>query len=54
MNKSYKTFGKIDVLGAPETTLNFIIVYTFDMQPSIYDTTKVLYVLRFRALRIYC
>ena len=45
---------KIGVLGAPETTLNFVIFYTFDMQPSSSDTTKVVYVLRFRALRIYC
>ena len=43
---------KIDVLGAPETTCNFMMLYTFGMQPSSSDTTKVLYVLRFRALRI--
>ena len=31
-----------------------MIFYTFGMQPSSSDTTKVPYVLRVRALRIYC
>ena len=43
---------KINVLAAPETSLNFVIFSYLDMQPSISDTTKVLYVLRFRALHM--
>ena len=43
---------KINVWGTPETKLIFMVFGTFGLQASRSDTTKVLYVLRFRALRI--
>ena len=38
--------------GGPETRCSFKIFCTLDLQASSSDTTKVVYVLRFRALRI--
>ena len=38
--------------GGPETRWNLKIFCTLDLQASSSDTTKVVYVLRFRALRI--
>ena len=38
----------------PGNNMKFCDFLYFDMQPSSSDTTKVLYVLRFRAFHIYC